>query len=268
MPDSVTTAAFALLALALLAESLRLFWPSRLALISSLALAIWAERLHFSAIGLVLGALLLSYAVWRYQRAELYPVWLALLLAMALHALPGFDNPLLWQGYLTANSRYYQLYWNYDKALAGYCVLMVLSHSPLIQTQGKLALAWVGALLLLLILALAYFAGVLLWAPRWPIWFVYWLFANFFFVALVEEACFRAGLQRWLELRTEPFAALMASSLLFGLVHLAAGWEWAGLAFMAGLAYGLIYAATRQLLLAALAHVVFNSINLLLFSYS
>ena len=101
---------------------------------------------------------------------------------------------------------------------------MVLAASPQPQRRWGVAAAGVGALLLLVVLGLASVAGVIAWAPKWPHWLLPWLFANFFLVSLAEEAFFRAGLQRWLELRTEPFPALMAAAVAFGLVHVAGGW--------------------------------------------
>ena len=159
------------------------------------------------------------------------------------------------------------MYWSYDKGAAGWLLLMVLAASPQPQRRWGVAAAGVGALLLLVVLGLASVAGVIAWAPKWPHWLLPWLFANFFLVSLAEEAFFRAGLQRWLELRTEPFPALMAAAVAFGLVHVAGGWVWVGLATLAGLGYGLVYAATRQVLWATLAHVAFNAVHLILFTY-
>lgn len=267
LPDSLSLAAFLLLALALLAESLRLRWPSRLAALSSAGIAVACGLVQPLGAAALLAALAVSLAASRYRRPELWLVWIALLLALALHALPGFDNPLLWQGLSTPNSAPYRLYWSYDKGAAGWLLLMVLAASPQVERRWGPAAAGVGALLLLIVLGLASVAGVIAWAPKWPYWLLPWLFANFFLVSLAEEAFFRAGLQRWLELRTEPFAALMAASVAFGLVHVAGGWVWVGLATLAGLGYGLVYAATRQVLWAVLAHVAFNAVHLILFTY-
>ncbi|OWY41103.1 CPBP family intramembrane metalloprotease [Xenophilus sp. AP218F] len=260
-------AAYAVLALALLAISLGRELVGWLGLAVSLLLAGWAGLLQPLGIPVAAAAVWLTLALRRYPRPELYLVWIVTLLALAVHALPGFANPLLWQGHASADSAPYRLYWNYDKGLAGFLLLAGLVGSPRVERRWGWPAAAVGGLMLALALAAGAAGGVIAFAPKLPLWFLPWLLANVFLVSLAEEAFFRAGLQRWLELRTEPFAALMAASLLFGLAHLAGGWALAGLASLAGLGYGLIYAARRQLWLAVLAHVLFNAVHLLLFTY-
>ncbi|AOZ51109.1 CPBP family intramembrane glutamic endopeptidase [Chromobacterium vaccinii] len=265
--SSLTLAAYGLLALGLLAASLRQEAPGWIALITSSMLALAAGMLQ--PLGVLSAAAVagLTLALRRYPRPELYLVWIAALLALAVHALPGFDNPLLWQGRASPDSAPYRLFWSYDKGFAGLLLLLNLCRAPLPERQLGWPAAAVGALALLFVLGIAAAVGTISFAPKWPTWLLPWLLANCFLVSLVEEAFFRAGVQRWLELRTEPFAALMAASLLFGLAHLAGGWSWMGLATLAGIGYGLIYAARRQLWLAVLAHLAFNTLHLLLFTY-
>ncbi|POZ63012.1 CPBP family intramembrane glutamic endopeptidase [Chromobacterium alticapitis] len=267
LPSSLSLAAFALLAIGLISASLRLAAPGWIALACSAMVALAAGLLQ--PLGLVFAAagVGLTLALLRRPRPELALVWIALLLALAVHALPGFDNPLLWQGKASPDSAPYRLFWSYDKGLAGLLLLLGLARAPLPERRLGWPAAAVGALALLFVLGIAAATGVIGFAPKWPAWLLPWLLANCFLVSLVEEAFFRAGVQRWLELRTEPFAALMAASLLFGLVHLAGGWAWMALATLAGIGYGLIYAARRQLWLAALAHLGFNTLHLLLFTY-
>ncbi|OHX21803.1 CPBP family intramembrane glutamic endopeptidase [Chromobacterium sphagni] len=267
LPPTLTLAAFALLALGLIAASLRHAAPGWIALITSAMLALAAGVLQPLGVLATAAAVGLTFSLRRYPKPELFLVWVALLLALAVHALPGFDNPLLWQGKASAGSAPYQLFWSYDKGLAGLLLLLQLSHAPLPKRTLGWPAAAVGGLALLFVFGIAAGFGIIALAPKWPAWLLPWLFANCFLVSLVEEAFFRGGVQRWLEIRTEPFAALMAASLLFGLAHLAGGWVWAGLATLAGIGYGLVYAARRQLWLAVLAHLGFNTLQLLLFTY-
>ncbi|UTH75759.1 CPBP family intramembrane glutamic endopeptidase [Chromobacterium sp. IIBBL 290-4] len=264
---TLTLAAFALLALGLVASSLRQEAPGWIALITSAMLALASGLLQPVGALALLAVASLTAALRRYPRPELYLVWIAALLALALHALPGFDNPLLWQGKASLDSAPYRLFWSYDKGLAGLMLLLHLCRSPQPERRLGWPAAAVGALSLLLVLGVAALTGIIGFAPKLTAWLPAWLLANVFLVSLVEEAFFRAGAQRWLELRTEPFAALMAASLLFGLAHLAGGWAWVGLATLAGIGYGLIYAARRQLWLAVLAHAGFNLLHLLFFTY-
>jgi len=267
LPAPIELASFGWLAIALLLQCLALPRSSMLAGVAAIGLAAYCGLLQALGLLVVLLAAGLSYAVQRMPRPELRLVWLALLLALALHLLPGFENPLLWQGKASANSVMYRLFWSFDKGVAGWLLLLGLHGAPHHGRAWGSAVAGVGLLLLLLVLGLAQESGLLVFAPKLPHWLLPWLFANYFLTALPEEALFRHGLQRWLENRVEPFPALIAASLLFGAAHAAGGWGWVGLASLAGLGYGLVYAATRQVALAALAHLLFNTAHLLLFTY-
>lgn len=267
LPDSVYLAAFLLLALGILLESARFYWASVVAVLGSGCLAVMAGQLGWMGqLAAVLLAILTGLVAWS-KRIELIAVWAVALLALALHVFPGFNNPLLWQGRVTVDSSLSSLYWNYDKGLAGWLMLVGLNRFQQQPKPWGSAAAWGGLLFLFITLGLAQVIGVIRFAAHYPIWFPSWLFANFFLTAVAEEAFFRGGIQRWLESRTRPFAALMATSVLFGLVHVAGGWEWVGLATLAGLGYGLVYAGSRQLMWAVLAHVLFNTLHLLLFTY-
>ena len=104
------------------------------------------------------------------------------------------------------------------------------------------------ALTLTAILALggATLLGIINWAPKWPEQAWLWVLNNLLLVTLVEEALFRGYIQGGLSQRFKqlPYGenlALLLASLLFGLVHLGAGWQWVLLASIAGAGYGLAY---------------------------
>ncbi|WP_287880356.1 CPBP family intramembrane glutamic endopeptidase [Aquitalea sp.] len=267
LPATVELASFGWLAIALLLQCLGLPRSSMLAGLGAIGLALLCGLLQPLGLLALAVAGSLSYVVYRFPRPEWRVLWLALLLALALHALPGFDNPLLWQGRATPDSQVYRLFWSFDKGVAGWLLLLGLHDAPHRGRAWGGTVAAVGLLLLMLVLALAQESGLIAYAPKLPAWILPWLFANFFLTALPEEALFRHGLQRWLENRIEPLPALIGASLLFGAAHVAGGWGWVGLATLAGLGYGLVYAATRQVALAALAHLAFNTVHLLLFTY-
>jgi len=60
--------------------------------------------------------------------------------------------------------------------------------------------------------------------------------------------------------------SLAAGAAIFGAAHLAAGWQWALLAGLAGLGYGLAY-RRGGLGAAMLAHFLLNSLQFFLFTY-
>ena len=55
--------------------------------------------------------------------------------------------------------------------------------------------------------------------------------------------------------------------MLFGVAHLAGGAVYVALAAVAGIGYGWIYASTRSIAAAILAHAGLNTVHFLLFSY-
>lgn len=195
-------------------------------------------------------------------------------LALALHWLPGFFNGRgIPAQRFTDDAVPFSMYLNLDKPLIGFWLLLVC---PWIVGRRSLRIsvyATAMGLALSTVLALggAWLLGVISWAPKWPDQAWLWLFNNLLLVTLVEEALFRGyiqgGLSRHLKnLRHGEHLALLLASLLFGLVHLNAGWHWVLLASLAGVGYGLAYRFCG--LGAAIAtHLGLNLLHFGLFTY-
>ena len=195
-------------------------------------------------------------------------------LALALHWLPGFYNGRGIQlQRFTDDAVPFSMYLNLDKPLIGIWLLLVC---PWIVGRRSLRLgvyATAMGLALSTVLALggALLLGVISWAPKWPDQAWLWLFNNLLLVTLVEEALFRGyiqgGLSRYLKnLRHGEHLALLLASLLFGLVHLGAGWHWVLLASLAGVGYGLAY-RFGGLGAAIATHFGLNLLHFGLFTY-
>jgi len=108
-------------------------------------------------------------------------------------------------------------------------------------------------------------------APKWPEQAWLWVLNNLLLVTLVEEALFRGYIQGGLSQRLKhlPYGenlALLLASLLFGLAHLSAGWQWVLLASIAGAGYGLAY-RFGGLGAAIATHFGLNLLHFGLFSY-
>jgi hypothetical protein len=74
---------------------------------------------------------------------------------------------------------------------------------------------------------------------------------------IAEEAFFRGAMQ--------PRLGLVATSLIFGMVHFAPKREllpWTGFALVAGFVLGALYVATESLIAPVAAHAVINAVNL------
>lgn len=195
-------------------------------------------------------------------------------LALALHWLPGFYNGrgIVPQRF-TDDAVRFSMFLNLDKPLIGFWLLLVC---PWIVGRRSLRLsvfATAMGLALSTVLALggALWLGVISWAPKWPDQAWLWLFNNLLLVTLVEEALFRGYLQGGLSrcfkhLRHGEHLALLLASLLFGLAHLGAGWQWMLLASLAGVGYGLAY-RFGGLGAAIATHFALNLVHFGLFTY-
>ncbi len=193
-----------------------------------------------------------------------------LALALAVHAVPGYDNPLLLKDVrLSAESAPYTLYANFDKGLVGLVLLVFFCHRA--NSWRDFAAAWRSQALV--------FAGVLcgVLGVGWAIGFVnpdfklspfLPLFAviNLLFVCVAEEAFFRGVIQGQLARYGDTFA-VAASGLLFGAAHLAGGWQIGVLASLAGLGYARLYARTRRIEIPIAAHFLLNLVHFIAFTY-
>jgi membrane protease YdiL (CAAX protease family) len=138
-------------------------------------------------------------------------------------------------------------------------------------TQALKAGALALTLTALVTLGGAWLLGIVEWAPKWPPQAWLWINNNLLLVTLVEEALFRGYLQGGLSRRFQhlPYGehiALLTASLLFGLAHWGAGWEWVLLETLAGAGYGLAY-RLGGLAAAIAAHFGFNLLHFGFFSY-
>ncbi|MBL1272699.1 MAG: membrane protease YdiL (CAAX protease family) [Marinobacter maritimus] len=90
-------------------------------------------------------------------------------------------------------------------------------------------------------------------------WFV--LFLLSVFAGVGEELLFRGALQGWLTVHTNTTTAVLAASVLFGLVHYAS-FTYFVVAAGLGLVLGLAYAITDSILLVMVWHGVYDLVAL------
>ncbi|KQV44768.1 hypothetical protein ASE26_12480 [Duganella sp. Root198D2] len=195
---------------------------------------------------------------------------LLLALALAVHAVPGFDNPLLLKDVqLSAASAPYTMYANFDKGVVGVVLLVFFCHRASSLRDFGAALRSQGIVLAALLVAVL--------GASWAIGFVHPdfklspflpLFAvvNLLFVCVAEEAFFRGVIQGQLA-RYGNTLAVAVSGLLFGAAHLGGGWQIGVLASLAGVGYGLLYARTRRIEIPIAAHFLLNLAHFIAFTY-
>ncbi|HEY0588705.1 MAG TPA: CPBP family intramembrane glutamic endopeptidase [Pseudoduganella sp.] len=195
---------------------------------------------------------------------------LLLALALAVHAVPGYDNPLLLKdARLSADSAPYTMYANFDKGVVGLVLLVFFCLRASSWRDFGVALRS-QALVLAGLLVMVFGAG---WAtgfvhPDFKLSPFLLLFAavNLLFVCVAEEAFFRGAIQGQLSRFGDTFAVAV-SGLLFGAAHLGGGWQFGMLASLAGLGYALMYARTRRIEIAIAAHFLLNLMHFIVFTY-
>lgn len=263
------------------------------------ALAVWLPAFRWVSLGLLVigyGAALVSgqigflaaipvmllffaaYAVSLHRKRYLqyigHALFIVLAIALSMHWLPGFNNPrVIGPEQFTADAVPFTMYLNLDKSLVGFWLLLVLPWiRPRQEWRVSLKAGLCGMLMTIAIcLLIAVLLGIVRWEPKWPSASWLWLLNNLLLVTLTEEALFRGYLQGGLSrlLRRQPYAeviALCVAAVLFGLAHVAGGWQWVVLGSLAGIGYGLAY-RFGGLQAAVLAHFGLNVAHFFLFTY-
>lgn len=208
-------------------------------------------------------------------RLVAHAVMLAVAAALMLHAVPGFDNPrVLDRVRLSADAVPYTKYLNFDKAAAGLLLIGVYAPGQVTGGEGRrhlAAFAWRWLVVVAVVIGLTVGAGYARWDPKWPSWWLPWVWSMVCLTALPEEVLFRGLLQPWaargLGAAAGAWLPVLVAGVAFGLAHAAGGVVYVLLATVAGIGYGWIRARTRSLGLAVLAHAGLNTVHLFAFSY-
>lgn len=213
-------------------------------------------------------ALLAGYPQAQVRRAA-HGLFLLLGVALAAHRLPGFSSAQPFNAeVLSPGALPFSMALNLDKPLIGFWLLLACPWAApgVAWRQALRTCLWLLPLTSGLVLLIAWLAGLVAWAPKWPPNGWWWLANNLLLVCVVEELLFRGYLQGALERAAAPWLALGISSVLFGLAHIGLGGLWVLLAALAGVGYGL--ARQRGGLLAAVGvHFGVNLAHFGLFSY-
>ena len=197
-------------------------------------------------------------------------------LALALHVLPGFKNPVL-----IANAKFspeaapFTQYASFDKAAAGLIILAWLCARATTAEDWKdiwrrTPLVVLATTATVLIAALA--MGYVHFDPKLPAFAPVFLATNLFFTCVAEEAFFRGFLQERLAASLKGFRlgsliAIASSGLLFGVAHAGGGVSYVVLATLAGFGYACAYASVRRVEAPIIAHFVVNAAHFTGFTY-
>lgn len=254
---------------------------------------VWAPFLSAALIAGYCAGVLHDYAVvfialavvsvWLFRHARFalrmagYIGFTVLSVLLGLHVLPGFANPqILDDAVLVQGAAAYDLYLNFDKTIPG-ILFLGLAHQGLIRTRAELLQALRAAWPVVftttaVIIAASVSLGYVKFAPHWTPDIGVWSFSNLFLTCLAEEAFFRGFLMERLHAlfrrrANASWLALLVSSLLFGVAHMAGGWQYVALATLAGMGYGYACQRSRRIEMAILTHFSVNLLHFLFFTY-
>ncbi len=197
-------------------------------------------------------------------------------LALALHRVPGFNNPLLYEAVrFSAEGPAQSRYLNFDKGVAGLVLLAAFCARVrrLDEARGMARVSlWFMAGTSALVMGCAWVGGYVRWDPKLQALAFVSVVANLFFVCVAEEAFFRGLLQERLARAIAArsgwrWLPIGVSTVLFALAHAGGGAVLVALAALAGLGYSLAYALTRRIEAAILTHFAVNAVHFLFFSY-
>ena len=243
------------------------------------ASALAADIVSFPALG---GLGLLALACLASQRQErgvaFAASWLAGILALllALHAWPGFRAlPIVESWQASPDARPFTLRAGFDKATAGLFLLAFFARR--VESRRELGqliarILPLTALIVLTTLGGAWLSGFVRPDFKWPDFGWQFIAINLLFTCIAEETFFRSLIQEKLHrlCTARPWARplpILLPALLFGAVHLSGGLLYASLAGLAGLGYALIYARTRRIEAAVIAHFSVNLVHFTGFTY-
>ena len=197
-----------------------------------------------------------------------------LAVALAVHIVPGFNNPILTNAVrISEGSAPFTQYANFDKGAAGLILLAFLARRassskeiPPLVVSTLIAIALTSISVIVYALLASYVA----FEPKIPEFALQFLAINLLFTCVAEEVFFRGVIQEQLMQllsRNLQWVAVVASSLLFGVAHFAGGVPYVVLATIAGVGYSLVYARTRLVESAIVTHFGVNAIHFFGFTY-
>jgi membrane protease YdiL (CAAX protease family) len=212
-------------------------------------------------------------------RVVMHVVAAAIVVALQLHAVPGFHNPVALDAVrFTPDAAPYTQYLNFDKGAAGLLLLALVARRAGSWRERMRAIATGAAFALVFavpVLAIGYGVGWFAFAPKVPDQTLAWMAINVLFVCVAEDTFCRGFVQqpltdalvRWRARRAAMLVPALVSAAVFGLAHAGGGASYVLLAAVAGTGYALAYAKTGCIEASVTAHFVTNSLHFLLFTY-
>jgi len=217
-----------------------------------------------------------SVSAQRYLAVRIggHVVFVLLAVALFVHRVPGFHNPLVIDATnFTPDAIPFSMNLNLDKPLVAYWTVFASTSVELSRPKADwLKVALAAVVTITVCIGVAFLLRFMMWEPKWPTSGWIWAINNLLLVAFPEEALFRgyvqANLDRLFSSRW-PFGqwlAILIAAVLFGLAHFQGGGGLIVLAGIAGIGYGAAY-HWGGLQGSVLTHFVLNLTHFSLFTY-
>ncbi|AWB65945.1 hypothetical protein C2869_05580 [Saccharobesus litoralis] len=195
--------------------------------------------------------------------------------ALLLHALPGFNNILIYQDLIISpNAQPHTLYFNFDKFVIALCLLPYLlvrdtkSSNALMSPDKLYTKPWFIAIVsITLTFSLAVLLGIVEWHSKVPPHFMVFLTCMLFSTVIAEECVFRGILQKPASDKLGVWGVVAISGVFFAAVHIGFSPLFALASVIAGLGYGFIYYYSRNIVYPIVFHFVVNTLHVCLFTY-
>lgn len=212
----------------------------------------------------------------RLQKNIFSAISIVLALALALHRIPGFNNPIILDNVkLSVDAISFTQYANFDKGAVGLILLAFFCHRT-----NTIAGLWKTIKQSVPIIAITSITAVALAMSLGHIrpdlktsWLIpVFLATNIFFTVIAEEAFFRGVLQERMttyfqKLQFGGQITIFLSALLFGLAHIAGGTINFLVAIIAGIGYAYAFSISKKIEGPILVHVVLNTVHFIGFTY-
>lgn len=258
-------------------------------------LAVWQGVVSLTGVAALVMLVLLADLLGRQTRpafhALVFAALLVLVVALCLHLVPGFRNPIVIDAVrFSDDARPFTQYLNFDKGSVGLVLLALVA--PRLRREDDVGCALgatllrtvmvavvVAAVVAAIALGLAVAMGMIRWDPKWPPQTLQFLVTNLLLTCVAEEALFRvmvqdrlaAGLRSMIPPRIPRSIptglAILGAALLFGVVHAGGGAGMIVVAAVAGLGYALAYQWQRRIEVAVLVHFGVNALHFVGFTY-
>ncbi len=209
------------------------------------------------------------------NNAIFIPIALIITSLLLLHKLPGFINyKLISETVISKNAIPFTMFLNFDKALAGIFILSFYNEfASGFKEWSKIfkGVILIGIPTIILVVAVAVVTGYIVFEPKIVSFLPIWMVVNLLFVCVAEEAYFRRLIQgnliKAINFKSGALIAILVTSIIFGIGHIAGGLKYVIAATLAGIGYGYAYHKTKRIETGILVHFALNLVHICLLTY-